>query len=157
MLLTTIAFETSYAADMPPDTPDPLAPLPSAPPTPTPFTSEQSLKCADPAPPESSCIIDLRFSIILDRLRNPPPPPPPRSTSPDNLLPLPNTTSLQLPTGLRMFLRARQQLAERARTAEATVARTRTEQSPRSQRDDDDNTDGERQRIPGGLASADGT
>jgi len=140
MVLTTIAYETSYAAEMPPDTPDPLLPPSTTPASPLPTGAHEEIK--------SPYVIDLRLSTMMERLRHPPPPPPPRNTSGNDFLPMPNTTSWRLSSGLQMLLRARQQQRQRARGA-ATAARRPS--GDEGGRDDDDEDDDSRQDVPGGL------
>jgi hypothetical protein len=60
---------------------------------------------------ESGYIIDLRFSPLLTRLRNPPPD---RPNTQEASLPMPNTTPWPLPSGVRMLIRARVQIRRRA-------------------------------------------
>ena len=142
MVLVTIAYEMSYAADMPPDTPDPLSPLSATPASPLPTDAHE--------PTKSTYVLELRLSTIIERLRNPPPPPPPRNTSSDDLLPMPNTTTGRLASGLQMLLRARQQQRQRARRAAAT--RPRDGGGGGREEDSDSDEDGEeRQDVPGGL------
>jgi hypothetical protein len=125
--LVTISYETALSAanSDSPDTllePDPSAtdtPIPSS--LPTPITSRSSSprpsshlrrsfqRPKSPAttnvPPE---ILDLRFSAVIARLRNPPPAVNPRSQSDSGAfsLPLPITAGLPLPAGMRMLMRA---------------------------------------------------
>lgn len=140
LVLVTIAYETSYAADMPSDTPDPLSPIPATPTSP--------IDAHEPT--KSNYVLELRLSTIIERLRNPPTPPPPRDTSSNDLLPMPNTTTGRLATGLQMLLRARQQQRQRARRA----ATTRPREGRDGEREEDSDSDGdgeERQDVPGGL------
>ncbi|KZT72057.1 hypothetical protein DAEQUDRAFT_809332 [Daedalea quercina L-15889] len=142
MVLTTIAYEASYAADMPPDTVDSLLPLPTSSSSLLPLDAHEQVKTA--------YAIDLRLSTIVERLRHPPPPPPPRNASRNDLLPMPNITSLRLPTGLQMLLRARQQQRRRAMETAAT-RRPGGDDGGRGDGDTDDEDDDERQDVPGGL------
>lgn len=87
----------------------------------------------EPTMSQTPCIVDLRLSPIIRRLRNPAPPLP---TSSDSLLPLPNTTSLPLPAGLRMIMGA------------SANARTRRERERNGASNGNRSEDG---RIPGGL------
>lgn len=141
MVLTTIAYETSYAADMPLNTPDPLLPPPITPTSPLPSGAHEQTK--------SPYVIDLRLSTIMERLRHPPPLPPPRDASDDDLLPMPNTTSWRLSSGLHMLLRARQQQRQRARGVAAAVRRPDGNEAGRDEDDDDDDNSG--QDVPGAL------
>ncbi|PCH43676.1 hypothetical protein WOLCODRAFT_122400 [Wolfiporia cocos MD-104 SS10] len=154
MLLATIAYETSYAAAMHSDYVDPLLPLPTIPTEPQPSTSRAPSKSTELELSETIFIIDVRLRMVMDRIRNPPSPPPPRDTSLEDLLPLPNTTSLRLSTGLQMFLRARRELTERARTAERNAERTRRAQD--TTRTQQDERSEERQAVPGGMDIEDG-
>ncbi|KAH9930386.1 hypothetical protein B0H21DRAFT_761568 [Amylocystis lapponica] len=118
ILLTTIAYETSLTAAMPSDTPDPLLPNPAMPVAPLSTLAEEPYKSIELPPSEVPYVIDVRLSTIIERLRRPPPPPQGRESSGEELLPLPNTTPWQLPSSLRMFMRTRTQLRERARSTE---------------------------------------
>ncbi|CCM03590.1 uncharacterized protein FIBRA_05727 [Fibroporia radiculosa] len=145
MLLTTIAFETSLSAAVPPDTPDPLLPLPATPISPLLATSTDSMvKGPEPIHLGSQYIIDLRPSILWNRLRHPPTPPPTRESALNELLPLPNTTApWRISRSLQVILRARQQLVTRARATETGTEPVQTAE---------DGT-GDRQDIPGALES----
>ncbi len=121
LLITTISYETQlYYTNSETDALDVL--LPAASPLSTPsggyspleFESRPSSPSNSDTPPETSitkdsrkdptpCIVDLQLSPIISRLRNPAPP---VSTQSDSLLPLPNTSSLPIPAGLRMLMRA---------------------------------------------------
>lgn len=144
LLLTSIAYEASLAADMPADALDPLLPAPSE----SPASSTPFLTDFDESKPssreESPYIIDLRLSPIIHRLRQPVPTVPTREP-PSTLLPLPNTTPWQLPGSLQLFMQARARMRDRAR-ARTTQGRAG---SPNNEED--------RRRIPGGLDTADGT
>ncbi|OBZ68138.1 hypothetical protein A0H81_11864 [Grifola frondosa] len=67
MVLTTIAYETSLSSEMPPDTPDPLLPIP---PNSAPDSTERS-KSSQSLSYERPYVIDLHFSTILEHLRHP--------------------------------------------------------------------------------------
>lgn len=140
MVLTTVAYETSLQSAMPTDTPDPLLPLPppSAPATPILFSDEDSPKPETTL--ESPYVLDLWFSHIVHRLRNPAPPPPERELLSEDLLPLPNTTPWQLSNTLQVIMRARARVRQRARME----ADTRREQGGEA---------GDNRTIPGGLDS----
>lgn len=144
ILLVIISFETSLAAAMPEDTPDPLLPDPSPD---TSASSDEPSKNSNTASLESPYVLDLRLSLILDRLRHAPPPPPGQESSAD-LLPLPNTTSM---THLRRLLLVRAELRERTRAQEADTRRRGDERQTES----DDADEGQR-RVPGGMDLEDG-
>ncbi|OSX66352.1 hypothetical protein POSPLADRAFT_1133296 [Postia placenta MAD-698-R-SB12] len=150
VLLTTTAWETSYLDAMPPSTPDALLPASPTHPASISSTSDQPFKHVEAREHEYEppYVIDLRLSTIIDRLRNPPLPPT-RETSTYDLIPLPNTTSLPISGGLRMLLRARQQLQERARSAERRRGRDNTSAERR-----EEDTDS-RQTVPGGFDTED--
>lgn len=120
LLVTTISYETQlYYTSTETEMPDAL--LPEASPLSTPSNEHPPLAAtsrllspSDPDTPQTNvakdskrnptpCIVDLQLSPIISRLRNPAPPVTARS---DSLLPLPNTTSLPIPAGLRMIMRA---------------------------------------------------
>jgi hypothetical protein len=131
MLLTTIAYETSLLSKSPLDTSlTPPIPILSSPfPSPSPYPElpappMDSPSKSSPSPPiiDSPYIIDLRFMHVLDRLRNPAPNV--SDSSPDDLLPFPNTTPWPLPASLRMLIRARAEVRRRAQ------AQTQTQQTP---------------------------
>jgi len=120
LLITTISYETQlYYTSSETDAPDVLLPATSPLSTPTGDYSPLALGSRPSSPsnsdtPETSitkdsrrnptpCIVDLQLSPIISRLRNPAPT---VSTQPDSLLPLPNTSSLPIPAGLRMLMRA---------------------------------------------------
>ncbi|EMD37358.1 hypothetical protein CERSUDRAFT_114032 [Gelatoporia subvermispora B] len=154
MLLTTVSYETSYLADMPSDTPDTLLPIPSTPTT-LPTTSPDNSK-------ESALpyMMDFRFSLIIDRLRQPHPPPPPRDSSASDLLPLPNTTLSQVTNNLNRLLRTRERLRERIRQLEAEAARTQEELDARDREEAEGRGGGNRdrpRRIPGAMDTEDET
>ena len=111
LLLTTIAYETSIYNSTDPNAEDlllpdtsttfsiPLFQSPSDGPTDSFFTSSQVKQAAlstNPLP----LVMDLRFRLVLNHLRNPPRSP--RTTRPGPVLPLPNT--------MRMLLRAGRQV-----------------------------------------------
>ncbi|KAI8993908.1 hypothetical protein BD414DRAFT_267090 [Trametes punicea] len=158
-ILTTIAYETSLARDMPPDTPDPLLPqpIPSMPASPMPFDD------ADIKPPDlplhedgAEYIIDLQLRTLLQRLRHPPPIPPPAQTrSTDSLLPLPNTTSLELSQSLRILARASARARERAaaRLAEGGQTGPPRDRGLRTSDRRGDGSSEEVRRLPGGIES----
>lgn len=116
LLTTTVGYETQLyfkSADV--NTPDVLLPEDSTLSTPlSPLAASfQTLSPSDSDTPETilrkdsrrnptPCIIDLRLSAVISRLRNPPPP---AHQGSDTLLPLPNTTALPIPASLRMILR----------------------------------------------------
>lgn len=116
LLTTTVGYETQLyfkSADV--NTPDVLLPEDSTSSTPlSPLAASfQTLSPSDSDTPETivrkdsrrnptPCIIDLRLSAVISRLRNPPPP---AHQGSDTLLPLPNTTALPIPASLRMILR----------------------------------------------------
>lgn len=145
MLLTTIAFETSLSTAMPPDTPDPLLPVPPTS-SPIPSPTEESLKCIAPSTPDPSYVVDFRFATLLERLRHPPPHPPRDPLR--GLLPLPNTANMfPRSTALRTLMRISQQMRERAQVNVATG-------SARREREAGSDTT---QTVPGGLSADDGT
>jgi len=153
MLLTTIAYETSYLADMPPDTPDPLLPIPTASPT-LPSTCSDGSTKEPPAPPY---IMDLSLRLVIDRLRHPHPPPPPRDHSGDELLPLPNTTLSQMTSSLNRLMRTRERLRERIRELEVAAARAQEELDAAERQGLDRPADAGRPRtIPGAMDAEDG-
>lgn len=133
MILAMIAYEVSYndaRKNANSDTQDDLLlPIPDSPQTPllTPLFSQPDTPLLPTssshaksyfAEDESSYVIDLTFSAVIERLRRPPPPLP---TS-DNALPLPTTTPWPLPVGMRMLMRARgRSLASNRPQAESTV------------------------------------
>ncbi|KAJ3575089.1 hypothetical protein NP233_g1336 [Leucocoprinus birnbaumii] len=162
LLIATISYETQlYYKNADADTVDVLLPETSTPSTP--LTSEY-LPLATEYPPSSPsdtdtpetsitkdsrknptpCIIDLRLSQIVDRLRNPAPPPTQREES---LLPLPNTTALPIPAGLRMIMRANAR-ARRERSLGSTGGTTRNTGGGSSGNNGGGGSSG---RIPGGL------
>ncbi|KAI0633566.1 hypothetical protein C8Q77DRAFT_1115671 [Trametes polyzona] len=160
IVLTTIAYETSLARDMPPDTPDPLQPEP----IPTTPTSPLPLGGTDTKQPEATShegameyVIDLRLRTLLQRLRHPPPvPPPPQTRLSTELLPLPNTTSFQLSQSIRMLARATARGRERAGAQQGESGRNGAAGSRGgriSDRGDREAT--ESRRIPGGMVSDD--
>ncbi|OCH88871.1 hypothetical protein OBBRIDRAFT_794821 [Obba rivulosa] len=152
MLLTTIAYETSYLADMPSDTPDSLLPIPAAPTT-FPSTSCDSSK-ESPAPPY---IMDIRFGLLFDRLRHPHPPPPPRDRSSDDLLPLPNTTLFQMTSNFNRLMRTRERLRDRIQELEVAAARAQRELDARDRQGAERPANTERSRtIPGAMDTEDG-
>lgn len=142
MVLTTIAYETSLQAAMPTDTPDPLLPVPTSSATDTTvvFSADEDDSHKQETPPESPYVIDLRIGHIYRRLRNPAPPPPEQELSPDDLLPLPNTTPWQLTNTLHILIRARARARQRAR-AEGDAQRERGGE------------DRDSRTVPGGLDS----
>lgn len=144
MVLTTIAWETSLQAAMPTDTPDPLLPIPtsSTPDTTVVFSADEDDAHKPETPHESPYVIDLRIGHIYRRLRNPAPPPPEQELSPDDLLPLPNTTPWQLTNTLHILIRARARARQRAR-AEGDAQRERGGEERDSR------------TVPGGLDSTD--
>ncbi|KAH6910374.1 hypothetical protein BKA70DRAFT_1272902 [Coprinopsis sp. MPI-PUGE-AT-0042] len=154
-ILITLSYETALSAanSDSPDTllePDPSTtdlPLPSS--LPTPITSRstspepssqlrKSLQRPTTPPPTNVPpeILDLRFSAVIARLRNPPPAVNPRSQSEGSFsLPLPITAGLPLPAGMRMLMRA-----QARRTAAATAPPPPTTTAT-----------GGSQRIPGSI------
>ncbi|KAF5354942.1 hypothetical protein D9756_005349 [Leucocoprinus leucothites] len=163
LLIATLAYETQlYYRSTDADALDVLLPEASIPSTP--LTSGYSPLAmdfrpsspSDPDTPETSitkdsrknptsCIIDLQFSQVISRLRNPPPPVPQRDES---LLPLPNTTALPLPASLRMIMRANAR-ARRERGSANTGGTTRNTGGGGSGGGSGGNGSGG--RIPGGL------
>ncbi|KAI0368269.1 hypothetical protein BV20DRAFT_998803 [Pilatotrama ljubarskyi] len=163
VIITTIAFETSLARDLPPDTPDPLQPepIPSTPISPLPLDGANA-KPTDSTlhEEETEYIIDLRLRTILQRLRHPPPVPPPQPTRlSDDLLPLPNTTAFQLSQSIRTLARATARGRERAgaaRSGESGQNGSRRGQRARgSDRSEREEPPEETRRVPGGMASDD--
>ncbi|CDO69205.1 hypothetical protein BN946_scf185042.g107 [Trametes cinnabarina] len=162
-ILTTIAFETSLARDMPPDTPDPLQPqpIPSTPVSHLPF-DEANVKPPDLPLHEDGTeyIIDLRWRTLLQRLRHPPPVPPPAQTRlSEDLLPLPNTTSLEFSQSLRMLAQASTRARERASTR-MTSGRPDDAYGGRIARSSvrrENGSSEEARRLPGGMESDDET
>ncbi|KAG6911116.1 hypothetical protein DXG01_003856 [Tephrocybe rancida] len=129
--LTTIAYETSlYEHSSETDTHDMLLPIPMPSPTSSPLftpippqlatTMAQHTK-SYPPPTTSPYVVDLRLAPIIARLRNPPPPP--QATNSDASLPLPNTTPWPIPAGMRMLIRASNQM--RRDVGEGAVTGTR--------------------------------
>lgn len=119
LLLTTIAYETStYHSNDDPSAEDPLLPdtsttfsiplfqSPNDGPTDSLFTSSQ-IKQATLSTNTLPLVMDLRFRLVLNHLRNPPRPS--RTTRSASVLPLPNTTPFILP-GMRMLSRAGRQV-----------------------------------------------
>ncbi|KAF9012387.1 hypothetical protein BDQ17DRAFT_1343793 [Cyathus striatus] len=115
MVLTIIAYETTLwqnTKDV--DSEDILAPaVPTPPPSsiPSPSTSSPSSSSMtsnnakiSSTTMESHFVMDLRLGPLIARLRNPTPRP--RTSSTDSFLPLPNTTSWPLPSGVRELMRA---------------------------------------------------
>lgn len=139
MVLVTLAYEISYAADMPPDTPDPLSPL---------VTSTSPLPIDVHEQTKSTYVLNLQLSTIIARLRDPPPLPSPRNVSSDDMLPMPNTTTGRLASGLQMLMRARQQQRQRVRGV--TVARPQ-DGNDGGREGDSDSDEEEQQNVPGGL------
>lgn len=144
ILLVIISFEASYIAAMPPGTPDPLLPIPSSS---TLTSSDEPSKSNDSTALDPSYVLDLRFPFVWNRLLHAPPPPPEQESSQD-LLPLPNTTSLN---SIRMLMRARV-LRERTRVLQAEARRRRT----RDDHEDGDDANDEQRRVPGGMDIEDG-
>lgn len=91
---------------------------------------------------ESAYIIDVSFGNILTRLRSPPP----QEQSDERRLPFPITTPLQVPSALRMVLRARAQ--RQAREEQDQLRRAREDQ----RRNPDANPS---RRLPGSLGTSD--
>ncbi|KXN92477.1 hypothetical protein AN958_08036 [Leucoagaricus sp. SymC.cos] len=163
LLITTLAYETHlYYTSTEADTPDVLLPEISSAPTlslthttdylplamdihpssPSDDTPDTSIT-KDTRKTTTPCIIDLQFSPVISRLCNPAPPVPQNAES---LLPLPNTTALPLPAGLRMIMRAN----ARTRTERGTGnngASTRGGGSGRTGNGATENNG----RVPGGL------
>jgi len=150
LLTATVGYETQlYFKSAGADTPDVL--LPEDPTSSTSLSplaaSFQTLSTSDSDTPETNlrkvsrrnsalCIIDLRLSAVISRLRNPLPP---IRQGNDTLLPLPNTTALRIPASLRMILRN----SVRARRERVSVDADVTENTRREGSSD--------RRIPGGL------
>jgi len=148
LLTATVGYETQlYLKSAGTDTPDVLLPE-----DPTSSTSLSPLAASflstyDSDTPETNmrkvsrrnptlCIIDLRLSAVISRLRNPLPP---IHQGNDTLLPLPNTTPLRIPASLRMILRNSIRARRERVSADADVAEN-TRRGGSSNR-----------RIPGGL------
>ncbi|KAF9450412.1 hypothetical protein P691DRAFT_810354 [Macrolepiota fuliginosa MF-IS2] len=160
LFTTTISYETQlYYTSTETDTPDVLLPDTSSLPSPS---TEYAPLASDPhplSPPESDtphtditkdsrkdpipCVVDLQFAPIISRLRSPAPSIPAHS---DSLLPLPNTTSLPLPAGIRMIMRAN----ARTRRERGTGGNGTTARGGRANGDGGSGSEGGR-RIPGGL------
>lgn len=147
LLTATIGYETQlYFKSAGADTPDVL--LPEDPTSLSPLAASfQILSTSDSHTPETDlrkvsrrnptlCIIDLRLSAVISRLRNPLPP---IHQGNDTLLPLPNTTALRIPASLRMILRNSVR-ARRERVSVDVDAAENTRRGGSSNR-----------RIPGGL------
>lgn len=174
MLLAALAYENSLYEASPKGTPDPLlpippetspalTPLPSSPPSPN-LDSDPTLPSTyayPPKPPSASntdtpYVMDVRLSAIYRRLRNPAPAVPEGSArEQDDLLPLPNTTPMELTGTLRMILRTRARTRDRQRQEEQRRRerdrRNAQGTAPRSERR-------RRQTLPGSLmADADDT
>jgi hypothetical protein len=135
MVLVSISYETTLHAEMPSDGPDPLLP-----PTDDPYG-------------DSPLVLDLRFSQIANRLKNPAPPIPQVDVSSSDFLPLPNTTGpWRLPTNgaLSLVMGARIRAAARAR---ARARANATESAPERSGGPSNMT--ERRTLPGGLDSTD--
>lgn len=147
MVLVTIAFETSLAATMPSETADPLLPTPLSSPL---TTSDETPKDNDSPALDSPYALDLRLALIINRLRHPPPPPSSDDDASQDLLPLPNNTSLN---SIRMLVRARAQLQERTRALEAAARRRRA----RDEDEDDENDEDRQRRVPGAMDTDDGS
>ncbi|KAK7057125.1 DUF1746 domain-containing protein [Favolaschia claudopus] len=102
MLLAALSLETSLSKDS-----DNAGVLASAT---IPSSTSTVMDHSKPYPPISTppYILDLRFQVLIARLRNPPPSAPPAAAAGNRSLdglPLPNTTPWPLPSaGLRMML-----------------------------------------------------
>lgn len=136
VILTTIAYDTSYVLASRKDIIDPLAATPT-----TPFFSGPVLSTNSPSTPRSAAddtrlVIDFHLSNIVTHLRNPPPPPE-QGPSSNDLLPMPNTASL---------LSLRQMLWQRNRRASARTGETDAETGGEGR----GNGAGSRM-VPGGL------
>jgi hypothetical protein len=160
LLITTLAYETQlYYMSTDSDTPDVLLPAASAPSTPLTSdylslatdvhpSSPSDIDTPDPSITKGSrkdstpCIIDLQLSPVLSRLRNPAPPVPQDT---DSLLPLPNTTALPIPAGLRMIMRAN------ARTRRERGVDNNSGITPNTGSSSGSGGGGSGGRIPGGL------
>lgn len=135
VILTTIAYDTSYVLASRTDIVDPLVSTPH--PTADSLSSPM-LNIGSPSPSHSSTddarlVIDFHWSNVVTHLRNPPSPP----EQNDDLLPMPNTASL---------LSLRQMLWQRSGRASARTGET------------DEGAGGERRgngseqrTVPGGL------
>jgi len=150
LLTATVGYETQlYFKSAGADTPDVL--LPEDPTSSTSLSplaaSFQTLSTSDSDTPETNlrkvsrrnpalCIIDLRLSAVISRLRNPLPP---IRQGNDTLLPLPNITALRIPASLRMILRNSVRARRERVSADADVIEN-TRRGESSNR-----------RIPGGL------
>lgn len=158
IVLTTIAYETSLARDLPPDTPDPLQPepIPRTPISPLPLDDDNSkLPESTSHDSETEYIIDLRLRTLLQRLRHPPPvPPPPQPRLSEDLLPLPNTTPFQLSQSIRRLARATTRGRASARRNEPGQGSAAERQEGRNPgRTGQDSS--ESRTVPGGMASDD--
>ena len=120
MVLVTAAYETSLQASNPNDPSDPLLPIPpsNAPATSLPGPSSHLNK-------DSSYVLDLRLSLMIDRLRHPPQSDSQPPWDPSNLIPLPATTPLRSINALHALLRGGRRNG--AREAQARRERERTQ------------------------------
>ncbi|KAI0829805.1 hypothetical protein BC628DRAFT_1532603 [Trametes gibbosa] len=160
IVLTVIAYETSLARDMPPDTSDPLQPeaIPTTSASHIPLSDVDTKRSATVLhEDETEYVVDLRLRTLLQRLRHPPTlPPPPQTRLSEDLLPLPNTTSFQLSQSIRMLARATARGRERAaapRAQSGQTGATRSESGRGSDRREQE-SDVPR-RVPGGMTSDD--
>ena len=134
MLLATIAYENSLLADSPPDTADPLQPIPI--PSPSDELAFGSAKVVDDS--ESPYVLEVRWRPILHRLRSPVPVVQARSAAEQDLLPLPNVVPWQ-----RLIRRARAS-AQEGVTQEA------------QEREGETAGNSNERRIPGALDTEEG-
>ncbi|KAI0699568.1 hypothetical protein BC835DRAFT_1412550 [Cytidiella melzeri] len=147
MVLISIAYETTLQAEMPTDAPDPLLPIP-LPSLPT--TNAHPI--ADWFYKDSHLTLDLRFSQVVHRLRNPPPPPPQLEVSASDFVVTLPTSPWSLPgitnTSLTLMMGARIRAAARARARARAIASApeRAEQASSSTAP---------RTVPGGLESLD--
>ena len=131
LLITTLAYETSYtlaspsfgtlpgantdlitatatAAGIDPLQPLPAHSRPATPPDPALAPCAAAVAATAPAGTGAEAlIVDVRLATVTRHLRDPPPPPPPERAAGEALLPLPNTAGWPLSESLRMLMRAR--------------------------------------------------
>ncbi|KAH9892772.1 hypothetical protein C8Q73DRAFT_72380 [Cubamyces lactineus] len=159
VILTTISYETSLSRDMPPDTPDPLSPesIPTTPSSPSPLGDHIKPPALPLHEDGTEYIIDLRLRTLFWRLGHPPPDPLPRRTNhPEDLLPLPNTTTpLPLSQSLRMFVRARGRDRTATRMTESGQNTSPQSSARRESGGGRQESTEEARRLPGGLGLED--
>ncbi|ETW80730.1 hypothetical protein HETIRDRAFT_169473 [Heterobasidion irregulare TC 32-1] len=132
LLITTLAYETSYtlaspsfgtlpgantdlitatatAAGIDPLQPLPAHSRPATPPDPAlaPCAAAVVAATALAGTGAEALVVDVRLAAVTRHLRDPPPPPPPERAAGGALLPLPNTAGWPLSESLRMLMRAR--------------------------------------------------